>query len=93
MFDDEDILLGYMALKIITNVKENKRKREFWVRPSLNKSAYSDVNFKSDGYGLKTDESTRRSAFQNFIRMSATDFEQLITIVERTSFSITIHTL
>lgn len=84
MFDDDDILLGYMALKIITDRKKTKSRR-FWVRPSLNRNVYSGSellrDLKRDDYGLVPGQHSIRSSFQNFIRMSANDFEELICLI------------
>lgn len=85
MFDDDEIfLLGYMALKIISK-KKNKRKHRFWVRPSLNKNLQTNESqllseLRSDDCGLVPGHSIR-SSFQNFVRMTATDFEELICLI------------
>lgn len=77
--DDDLFLLGVAYFML----KKNKSKRRFWIRPSLRK--------KEDNVTSKLLQDLReddisiggelRSSFKNFLRMSSTDFENLLCLI------------
>lgn len=81
---DEDLLLGACAFVFLSssNVVKKKRKR-FWMRPSLRKRDSHSINeliddLREDDIGLSGEI---RSSFKNFLRMSSEDFENLICLI------------
>jgi len=73
--DNEDLLMlgaGYIYLQLQSKKINNKIKRRFWVRPTLQKRNLSGVdellkNLQDDDIGLNKE---LRSSFKNFLRMS-----------------------
>lgn len=66
MYNDDELLLEYIALKIIQN-KKKKIKRRFWVRPSLKRNLDNGSellkDLKKDDFDLVPGQSVIRSSF------------------------------
>jgi len=84
MSTDEDIILAEAAF-ILVSEDEPQKKRGFWVRPSLDRNKYNGNRMladyiQDDLIGFGPGEGIR-STFQNFLRMTCTDFEDILKMI------------
>ena len=84
MSTDEDIILAAAAF-ILVSEDEPQKKRRVWVRPSLDRSKYNGNRMladyiQDDLIGFGPGEGIR-STFQNFLRMTCTDFEDILKMI------------
>lgn len=91
MFDEEDVLTAYAASVVLLNLVNvlqlKKRRRRFWVRPSLltGMKKYNTTDFmrglKLDDEDLLSLEYRSGAGFQNFFRMSSSTFEEIQNMI------------
>jgi len=84
MSTDEDIILAAAAF-ILVSEDEPQKKRRVWVRPSLDRNKYNGNRMladyiQDDLIGFGPGEGIR-STFQNFLRMTCTDFEEILKMI------------
>lgn len=83
----EDVVMAAAICVVLSsNRKKAPKKRRFWVRPSLQarkKYSGSDLltDLKHDDRDLLAGELKSDGSFRNFLRMTSTDFEYLITSI------------
>lgn len=79
---EEEQLIAAAATVIICGY-QHKRRRRFWIRPSLTLgSVHREMLYKNmvlDDEGLLPEEIRDSGTFINFVRMCASDFEVLLT--------------
>lgn len=77
----EDAILAAAAVIVLCEGKNTRKRRRFWVRPSLRKRKCTESimnTMRLDDIDLCADNLRRTGTFHNFMRMSSTDFEVLI---------------
>jgi len=84
MSTDEDIILAAAAF-ILVSEYEPPKKRRVWTRASLDRSKYNGNRMLPDYIqdnmiGFSPGEGIR-STFKNFLRMTCTDFEDILKII------------
>lgn len=92
MSSSEDAILAAAAVIVLAEgIPEERRRRRFWMRPSLqcrNRLGEPDVihDITRDDVGFSPSQLPTTGSFYNFLRMSANDYELLLSkITQRIS--------
>lgn len=87
MSSSEDAVLAAAAVIVLAEgTPEEGRLRRFWMRPSLqrrDRHGEPDIieDMKLDDVGLSPSQLPTTGSFYNFLRMSATDYEMLLSMI------------